>query len=625
MFEPTTTMTAVKTKTVTRTQMAVALACLGASIIAAAAMSIAGVPSSICISNAKINVALTLGQGTLINSCKGQLIVPTPKFSQLLVRNYNDEVLTLLVDKKYVTFKVGEDYKPVGKPIGDALLYQQNLYVAYSGKVDKKADINLFYGYPTGEKGVFCSDNDESQKNFDGSSIKDFKFVNPYIKGTASYYDEDTDEMIPVEDSCITYDYGYYGAEAAAITNNLQEGYCSTADGGKWFSKVITCEGGCVDGACLSVAASSTPPAPGEADCVDVVDGGNPMMVNDKSSSKVWWVYENVRHEIPNMKTLTWWFHKEDGSTNFSVIQKVPPAMLYQYTEGKLVCDKSAEQPVTPSSTLVCSDSDNGIDYYTKGHLVGEMFQGVGQATYHLDSNDACTDATRLSEYYCYVGGESKYLQGGTSAAIPGEIKGTSYGAWLTYDCAKEGAVCTGGICTIKSFPTSTVLYISGYTIGDKIMNGTNKLNGYLDVYSTKEEVKLKSITLNIDVYGNSSVVGTTTISNIIAKDKSSSSTIGYSTDVIAPFVIDKETSHSDHQVTISFVDSQIVSPQKTLSVVFFADINWSGVYSPTQVATKMKKNTDLVGVGLTSGKIIYKAEGGMGYGGWSVGDISSF
>ncbi len=369
MSEPTTTLTAVKTKTVTRTQMAVALACLGASIIAAAAMSIAGVPSNVCFSKAKIKVALTLGQGELVSSCKGQFIVPTPKFSQLFVRNYTNNVLTLIVNKKVVTFKVGDEYKQVGKPIGKILGYQQYLYVMYGGKMNKKADISLFYGYPAGEKGVFCSDNDESQKNFDGSSIKDFKFVNPYVKGTTSYYDEETDEMVPVEDSCIVYDYGYYGENVDLNAQNLQEGYCSTVDGGKWFSKVIACEGGCVDGACVPVVASSTPPV---------------------------------------------------------------------------------VEPVTPSSTLVCADSDNGIDYYTKGHLVGEMFQGTGQQTYHLDSNDACTDATRLSEYYCYTVGKSIDIKGGLSGAIPGGIDGTNYGVWLTYDCAKEGKVCKDGVCIIS-------------------------------------------------------------------------------------------------------------------------------------------------------------------------------
>lgn len=268
MTEPTQTMTAVKTKTVTRTQMAVALACLGASIIAAAAMSIAGNnASTVCVSNAKINVALTLGQGELISACGGQLIASTPKFSQLLVRNYNDEVLTLLVDKKYVTFKVGEGYKKVGKPVGDVPGYQQNLYVEYSGKVDKKADIVLYYGLPMGEKGVYCSDNDESQQNYDGSSIKDFQFINPYVKGTVTYYNEEWDEIAPIEDVCVAYGYGYYGSPATTSTNYLYENYCSTADGGKQLGQTIICEGGCVDGACVYVA----PPKVGT---MDMVSGG---------------------------------------------------------------------------------------------------------------------------------------------------------------------------------------------------------------------------------------------------------------------------------------------------------------------------------------------------------------
>lgn len=252
MFESIQTTTAVKTKTVTKTQMAVALVCLGASIIAAAAMSVAASrTSTVCSSSAKIHVELVLGKGVLISACKGQTIGSSLGFDKLFVRGYDNNTLTLKVNKKYFTFKVGDEYKPVGKAIGKNLGYQQHLYVMYGGKINKKADIVLFYGYPAGEKGVFCSDTDESQKNFDGSSIKDFKFVNPYVKGTASYYDEYTDEMVSVEDSCIVYDYGYYGNNVDLNAQNLQEGYCSTADGGKWFSKVIACEGGCVDGACV--------------------------------------------------------------------------------------------------------------------------------------------------------------------------------------------------------------------------------------------------------------------------------------------------------------------------------------------------------------------------------------
>lgn len=258
MIEPTSTLTAVKTKTVTRTQLAIALACLGASIIAAAAMSIAvSSESATCTGKGNVGATLILGQATVVTTCKGQTIVPTAGFGKMLVRTYNDNTLTLLIDKKYVTFKVGEDYRRVGKPVGEVAGYQQYLYVMYGGKINKRAEISLSYGNPVGKDGTFCWDTDQSQKNFDGSAVKDFQFINPYVKGTASYYDEDTDEMVPVEDACIAYDYAYYGA---SWPNNLQEGYCSTADGGKWFSKVIGCEGGCVDGACLPVVASSTVP-----------------------------------------------------------------------------------------------------------------------------------------------------------------------------------------------------------------------------------------------------------------------------------------------------------------------------------------------------------------------------
>lgn len=530
MTESTTTMTAVKTKTVTRTQMAVALACLGASIIAAAAMSIAGNnASNICVSNAKIKVTLTLGQGELVNACKGQLIVSTPKFSQLLVRNYNDEVLTLLVDKKYVTFKVGEDYKPVGKPIGDVPGYQQNLYVAYSGKVDKKADINLFYGYPTGEKGVFCSDTDESQQNYDKSSIKDFKFVNPYVKGTISSYDEETDEMIPTEDVCADYSYGY--GVASTTSNMLAEYYCSTANGGSWLSTSITCEGGCVDGACVPVVASSTPP----------------------------------------------------------VVEPVTP---------------SSTLPMA-TSTLVCTDSDNGIDYYTKGHLVGEMFQGVGQTTYHLDSNDACTDATRLSEYYCYKVGESIDLKGIVSGAIKGGVNGTSYGVWGTYDCAKEGKVCKEGVCT-STVATGKMNFSVSQLSSNKLVNGYQTL-GIINLSALDEDISLDSLKFTINVTSGGS--STTTVSSLqvfVPNYWSGTPPGGYTS-----FMAD-ETIAGKYYVVFSD-DLNFILPKYLQSLV-----DWqksvklvgvvNGVGSGSSVIITVNPAKDIIGTGTKSGQKISPA-----------------
>jgi|SRR3989339_313382 len=355
MFEPTTTLTAVKTKTVTRTQMAIALAFLGVSAIAAAAMGVAAYPAPVCTEYGVLPVEMALGKPSMVSVCKSKTLAPKPDFDQFVIQSYSSETLRIKLKKnnKQYTFKVGEYYKPFGKMTGSVLDYQQQIYLLYGGQVGNKADISLFWGYPAGGDGVFCTDTDESQKNFDGTAVKDFKFVNPYAKGIASYYDEELDEMVPVEDSCLSYDYGYYGAEAAAIVNNLQEGYCSTADGGKWFSKVIPCEGECVDGACVPVTA---PVATSTIDCVDIVEGGEAIKVSDKSSSKVWWLFDSIRHEIPDSKTFKWYFHKEDGSANYSIIKKIPPTTLYQYTKGEPVCAK-VEEPVTPTSTTPIATS----------------------------------------------------------------------------------------------------------------------------------------------------------------------------------------------------------------------------------------------------------------------------
>ncbi len=80
--------------------------------------------------------------------------------------------------------------------------------------------------------------------------------------------------------------------------------------------------------------------------------------------------------------------------------------------------------PENGEESIACTDTDGGKDYYTKGHVTGEMESG-----YPIDSDDACTSSTRLSEFFCYSVGDNLYAN------------------WETYNCENEGKVCIDGIC----------------------------------------------------------------------------------------------------------------------------------------------------------------------------------
>lgn len=109
--------------------------------------------------------------------------------------------------------------------------------------------------------------------------------------------------------------------------------------------------------------------------------------------------------------------------------------------------------PPTSTSTQLCYDGDGGLDYYTKSHFIGEMYQGVGSPAYHLDSYDACTDATRLSEYFCYKKGDIMPQFSAWGSNVP---EGKTWGTWHTYDCAKEGKVCSDGKCVTSGGSTTS-------------------------------------------------------------------------------------------------------------------------------------------------------------------------
>lgn len=128
-----------------------------------------------------------------------------------------------------------------------------------------------------------------------------------------------------------------------------------------------------------------------------------------------------------------------DGGVGF--IEKQCPNNYFCY-DGACV---STSTPQNSTSTQICYDEDGGLDYYNKGHFVGEMYQPSGNY-YHLDSYDACTDATRLSEYFCYESGDEMPKYSAWNSNVP---EGVEFGAWHTYNCADEGKICYEGKCIV--------------------------------------------------------------------------------------------------------------------------------------------------------------------------------
>lgn len=187
----------------------------------------------------------------------------------------------------------------------------------------------------------------------------------------------------------------------------------------------------CYDGACVS---TSTP-----ATCYDT-DGG------DNSDVKGSVILSNnvVRDDGCHTQINSVWegFCQEDGSFDFHYVSCSPDKL----------CQDDACVPIVEisTSTQFCYDSDSGFDYYNKGHLIGEMYQGAGNSTYHLDSYDACTDATRLSEYFCYKSGDEMPQYSAWDSNVP---TGFEFGTWHTYNCADEGKLCNNGKCVVFGDP----------------------------------------------------------------------------------------------------------------------------------------------------------------------------
>ena len=276
-----------------------------------------------------------------------------------------------------------------------------------------------------------CYDSDGGIDYSVQGSIQGYKYKG--VNVPAYYYD--------VEDSCTgeTSLYEHFCYEKGDVIPQYSNLNSDVPEGNKyveWFGYDCATEGEsmfCYGGICVSTTTPVT--------CYDT--DGNDLMTQGEIQLSNGVVYKDAcfPDEDPNIIFEGTCLDAEWGH-KFDFVQ-CPEG--YICGDGACVFDLE-----TPSSTQFCYDSDNGLDYYNKGHLIGEMYQGAGNSTYHLDSYDACTDATRLSEYFCYKSGDEMPQYSAWDSNVP---TGFEFGTWHTYNCADEGKLCNNGKCVVFGDP----------------------------------------------------------------------------------------------------------------------------------------------------------------------------
>ncbi len=237
--EPIMTETQVKTKTVSKATVALSLAFLGAAALAAAGAGLQ--TQSTCTLNNTVSVDVHAGWPTnTIYACKGTTIKPTNSaLDSFLVRNYDANNLVVRINGQYVTYKYGDNYKPIGKPLGNIPGYQTPVNLMYLGVQNGRASMALFVGEVIDGKAGNCTDFDQSTQNFGGFPLAEKKFINPYVKSFTDVYENGTHTNF--EEKC----GGLY---------DVVENYCNLATD-QLETATIKCDSECVDGACKTAGA----------------------------------------------------------------------------------------------------------------------------------------------------------------------------------------------------------------------------------------------------------------------------------------------------------------------------------------------------------------------------------
>ncbi|HLD31281.1 MAG TPA: hypothetical protein VJB37_00050 [Patescibacteria group bacterium] len=243
--DPVATVAAVKTKTVSGTALALALAFVGVAAIAA---GLAGLNSPYCQSTNTVTTEITAwDQPQIIHTCVGTQVKISPFLDEkILVRYYNEDKVLVRFYGKYITIPVNEvvklnDYVEDLGYVGSYGDYGQQIFLGYVKKVSGRAQLQV-YATMDGKQAPPCADTDFVTTTMGGFLFdpNTYPFFNVYQKGLTTGMNVNTGVYEEVADSCW---------DEAVLT----EYYCDAANNVIVWSN-YPCQAAdsvCQDGACV--------------------------------------------------------------------------------------------------------------------------------------------------------------------------------------------------------------------------------------------------------------------------------------------------------------------------------------------------------------------------------------
>ena len=300
---------------------------------------------------------------------------------------------------------------------------------------------------------------DENQTNTTTTCTDSDGGINYYVKGTLTIQGKEG----YLTDACqIKTGNASYTSTDSCFGNDcyLEEAYCysSSKSYRTYPADYYNCPNGCKDGACLSTAQPSITvlsPNGGESwvmnssQTIKWVSHGTHVTISLVSLDKTKEVY-GLLGSIPN-----------DGSETMWLPSDLPLGQYYPRVRCVGNCTASTQQYddsdapfsiVATNTTLSCTDSDGGIDYYKKG-TVTACTTGTNSGGSCTTSQDVCnSDSKRLKELYC-----DSNAMASVEYSCP---NGCSNGACIRCEdyrystcpstCIKEcvPSSCSGNVCT---------------------------------------------------------------------------------------------------------------------------------------------------------------------------------
>jgi len=300
---------------------------------------------------------------------------------------------------------------------------------------------------------------DENQTNTTTTCTDSDGGINYYVKGTLTIQGKEG----YLTDACqIKTGNASYTSTDSCFGNDcyLEEAYCysSSKSYRTYPADYYNCPNGCKDGACLSTAQPSITvlsPNGGESwvmnssQTIKWVSHGTHVTISLVSLDKTKEVY-GLLGSIPNDGTETMWLPSD-----------LPLGQYYLRVRCVGNCTASTQQYddsdapfsiVATNTTLSCTDSDGGIDYYKKG-TVTACTTGTNSGGSCTTSQDVCnSDSKRLKELYC-----DSNAMASVEYSCP---NGCSNGACIRCEdyrystcpstCIKEcvPSSCSGNVCT---------------------------------------------------------------------------------------------------------------------------------------------------------------------------------